>query len=58
MHSFEKLLKYYFKQVTVVHANDYTVDMSDNYDVTIMDGVPRPIEPERLDKNGYRVSAK
>ena len=58
MHSFEKLLKYYFKQVTVVHANDYTVDMSDNYDVTIMDGVPRPIEPERLDKNGYRVRAK
>lgn len=58
MYSFEKLLKDYFKQVTVMHANDYTASVSDNYDVTIMDGIPKPIKPERLDEHGYRERAK
>lgn len=45
--SFEKLLKQYFKRVEVVNARDYVPEMSDDYDVTIMDGVPRELRPAR-----------
>ena len=40
MASFEKMLKQYFKYVTVIHAKDYNYLLSNDYDVTIMDGVP------------------
>ena len=46
MASFEKMLKQYFKQVMVIRAEDYRASLSDDYDVTIMDGRPREIEPE------------
>lgn len=45
MVSFEKMLNTYFTHVTVVHANDYTQQMSYNYDVTVLDGTPQPIVP-------------
>jgi hypothetical protein len=45
MKSFEKFLKEYFTSVTVIKAEDYTQAMSDKYDVTIMDGRPKPIVP-------------
>jgi hypothetical protein len=45
MASFEKMLKRYFRQVTVIRAKDYRPELSDNYDVTVMDGRPDPILP-------------
>ncbi|MFR7875717.1 MAG: hypothetical protein ACLU4J_04550 [Butyricimonas paravirosa] len=45
MASFEKMLKQYFKQVMVIRRK-ITGIVSDDYDVTIMDGRPREIEPE------------
>lgn len=45
MASFETMLKDYFTHVTVIHADEYTQAMSDDYDVTVMDGKPREIAP-------------
>ena len=50
MAAFETFLKEYFNSVTVVNAADYTQAMSDNYDVTVMDGTPKPIAPEYMDQ--------
>ena len=60
MASFEKMLKQYFKYVTVIHAKDYNYLLSNDYDVTIMDGVPRPLEPkvEEKDASGRIVKRK
>lgn len=49
MASFEQLLNTYFTSVTVITADKYTQKMSDGYDVTIMDGVPKPLVPEFTD---------
>ena len=46
MAAFEEMLKRYFKHVTVMNAKDYKAELSNNYDVTVMDGRPEPIEPE------------
>ena len=51
MASFEKFLKQYFKQVTIIHAADYKPALSDNYDVTIMDGTPPALVPELRETN-------
>lgn len=56
MASFEKMLKQYFKHVTAIHAEDYTPALSKNYDVTVMDGIPQPMETGTLDETGYRVA--
>ena len=45
MASFEDMLKEYFKTVKVIRAQDYVVNLSDNYDVTIFDGMLPQIEP-------------
>lgn len=45
MASFEQMLKKYFKTVKVVHAGDYRYPMSEEYDVTVMDGVPEQTAP-------------
>lgn len=45
MGAFEKMLKRYFKQVRVIDAKDYRPALSEDYDVTVMDGKPRPILP-------------
>lgn len=60
MASFEKMLKQYFKQVMVIRAEDYRASLSDDYDVTIMDGRPREIEPEvrKTDAAGRIVEYK
>lgn len=57
MASFEHCLKQYFQTVTVVHAQDYLPEMSDDYDVTIMDGTPRELEPScsLVNRNGVIV---
>ena len=44
--SFEKMLKQYFKEVTVMDAKNYVPAMSDDYDVTVVDGTPPAIQPE------------
>lgn len=50
MASFEKMLKRYFKQVTVIHAKDYQAGLSDKYDVTVMDGKPSSALPEDFNR--------
>jgi len=60
MASFEQMLKKYFKTVKVVHARDYRYPMSEQYDVTVMDGVPQPILPEERikDADGKMIGYK
>ena len=43
--SFEQFLNTYFTTVKVIDARDYSYLMSNDYDVTVMDGQPNPIEP-------------
>lgn len=49
--SFEKMLKQYFKTVGVVQGKDYTMDLSDNYDVTIFDGKIKELTPMRMERD-------
>lgn len=49
--SFEKMLKNYFTEVKVVDAMAYTQDMSNAYDVTLIDGTPKPIAEKQLIKD-------
>ncbi|MBE0677777.1 MAG: redoxin domain-containing protein [Bacteroidales bacterium] len=44
MNDFESLLKKYFGRVTTVDARDYYEGMSADYDVTVFDGVPKPVK--------------
>ena len=46
--SFEKMLKQYFKTVGVVQGKDYTMGMSDDYDVTIFDGKIKELTPTKI----------
>lgn len=54
MDSFEAMLKKYFSLVKVIDAKSYTQELSNGYDVTVIDGTPIPIaETEILrDANG------
>ncbi len=54
MAAFGDLLRTYFDSVTVMKAADYKAEMSDGYDVTIIDGKPPVLEEEILeqDENG------
>ena len=49
--SFENMLKQYFKTVAVVAGMDYTMDLSDDYDVTIFDGVIRELAPFKVERD-------
>ena len=53
--SFEKFLKKNFKTVKAVDAKDYHWSMSNAYDVTVLDGMPKPIAPGiyETDDRGY-----
>ena len=51
--AFTQLLKTYFDTVTAIDATDYTPDMSDNYDVTIFDGLPPAIEQRTIEYDAY-----
>jgi hypothetical protein len=55
--SFEKFLKKNFKTVKAVDAKDYHWSMSNNYDVTVLDGKPNPIAPgiREVNDHGYMV---
>ncbi|MFT4511494.1 MAG: hypothetical protein ACI89X_004157 [Planctomycetota bacterium] len=41
--AWESLLRYHFKNVTVVHGEDYRVAMSDDVDVTVFDVPPKTL---------------
>ena len=45
--AWEKYLNEYFTTVKTVKGNDYNYKMSYDYDVTIIDGNPKPLEPRR-----------
>lgn len=51
MKAFESFLNDYFTSVTVIRADDYVQAMSDDYDVTVMDGTPKPIVPRYVDED-------
>ncbi len=46
--SFAKLLKQYFKNVQVINVAEYSASLSDNYDVTIFDGRPKPWRERKM----------
>ena len=49
--SFENMLKQYFETVAVVAGMDYTMDLSDDYDVTIFDGMIRELAPFKVERD-------
>lgn len=49
---YRKLLEPYFKTVETMNSSDYHYTMSNDYDVTIMDDLPKPIET--VDMGEYR----
>lgn len=51
MLSFEMMPKRYFRTVEVIDAESYTSDRSENYDVTVMDGMPKSILPKVVEKD-------
>ncbi len=51
MESFEEFLKEYFTTVTVIKGEDYVQSLSNNYDVTVMDGLPKPVLPASSDRS-------
>ena len=51
--AFEKLLKQYFKYVTAIDAKDYQPVLSEDYDVTVMDGLPQPIVPPTMQEDPF-----
>lgn len=44
--AFRDMLSSYFTSVTVLIGDQYTADMSDGYDVTILDGRPKELKPQ------------
>ncbi|PKP05781.1 MAG: hypothetical protein CVU10_10570 [Bacteroidetes bacterium HGW-Bacteroidetes-5] len=58
MKAFETLLKTYFTEVTVIRAKEFREELSDNFDVTIIDGMPPervPLYTEKDEKGNYTV---
>lgn len=55
MASFGRFLKSRFASVRVIRADQYEPSLSEQYDVTIMDGTPRELEPkiQTFDGNGH-----
>ena len=53
--AFEQLLNEYFTTVKVIQANEYNYKMSYDYDVTVLDGQPQPLEPRKDVRDGQRI---
>ena len=49
--AFGDLLRKYFSEVTVIQATDYSPEMSDEYDVTIFDGLPPVLEQRQVQRD-------
>lgn len=59
MPAFEQLLGKYFTMVKTVDARDYTERMSQDYDVTVFDALPRPLKMPVVKKDsvfGFTIS--
>lgn len=58
--AFGSFLKLYFKEVKVIDAKDYKPVLSDNYDVTILDGKPIPMRPQKIfrDEKGRYIDSE
>ena len=56
MAAWETYLKEYFTTVKAISGKDYHYTMSNDYDVTIIDGDPKPIEPRRMISDNGRFS--
>lgn len=56
MASWEAYLEERFSEVRVINAEDYDYKMSADYDVTILDGEPKPIVPRKTVIEGGRYS--
>ena len=52
--AFEKLLNEYFTTEKVIQADEYNYKMSYDYDVTVLDGQPKPLEPRKDVRDGQR----
>lgn len=52
--AWEQYLNEYFTTVKVMPAADYNYKLSNDYDVTIMDGEPQPLKPRIDVKDGQR----
>lgn len=46
--AWESFLSTYFTTVKAIQGKDYNYKMSYDYDVTIIDGDPKPLEPQRI----------
>ncbi len=58
MKAFETLLKTYFTDVTVIRSKEFKEELADNFDVTIIDGMPServPLYTEKDEKGNYTV---
>lgn len=53
--AWKDFLEQYFTTVKVVAGQDYDYKMSYDYDVTVIDGDPKPIEPRQYVKKNGRV---
>lgn len=51
MDAFDQLLRTYFRIVKTINGKDYTPEMSDGYDVTVMDVVPKPLRERQTVKD-------
>jgi hypothetical protein len=51
MDAFKSLLNKYFGEVATIDARDYKEEISDDYDVTIFDGLPEPVRPQILERD-------
>lgn len=49
--AFESFLRERFENVTVVYGSDYTVELSDQVDVTIFDNRPKELKPAKREQN-------
>lgn len=49
--SFKDMLEHYFTSVTVLIGDEYSADMSKDYDVTILDGRPKEIRPAIMERD-------
>lgn len=58
MKAFETLLKTYFTDVTVIRSKEFKEELADNFDVTIIDGMPServPLYTEKDEKGNYTM---
>ncbi len=56
MASWKSYLETYFTTVKAIPSSEYNYKMSDDYDVTIIDGTPEPLIPRQYQKKNGRIT--